>query len=71
MPSENGHHEWFVLVKIRDTEDMGQTALEDFAQDVADSVYPEDGFESTHVVMFNGYGNYVRPRWAKDHEVQA
>lgn len=69
MPSENGHHDWFVLVKIKDTEDMGQTALEYCAQDVADSVTPADSFESTHVVMDNGFGALVRPGWAVDHEV--
>jgi hypothetical protein len=70
VPSENGHHDWFVVVKIKDTEDMGQTALEHYAQDVADSIYPEDGFESAHVVMDDGFGRYIRPRWATDHEVQ-
>lgn len=69
MPSENGHHDWYVLVKINDTHNMGQTALEDFAQDVADSVHPTDWFANAHVVMDNGFGAFVRPRWAKDHEV--
>lgn len=68
MPSENGHHDWFVLVKIKDTANMGQTDLEYNAQDVADSV-PPDSFESAHVVMDDGFGRYVRPRWATDHEI--
>lgn len=71
MTSENGHHDWFVLVKIKDTENMGQTELELYAQDVVDSIYPEEGFESAHVVMADGFGKYIRPRWAKDHEVTA
>lgn len=62
---------WYVLVKISERQDVsGQTELEQYAQDVADSVHPEGCFVSTHLVALDGTGRYVRPRWAQDHIVE-
>lgn len=64
------NHEWYVLVKLKDVpEHVGQTELEYYAQDAADSLHPSDQFESAHLVMLNSVGQYVRPHWAKYHDV--
>lgn len=76
--------EWYVVVKISERSDVaGQTDLEQYAQDVADSVRLQTlenlpSFVSTHVaVLYDkvvnsvkpGIVTYVRPSWAKDHVV--
>jgi hypothetical protein len=76
MPREKPAHDWYVIAKVsKPNDELGTaTELEDFAQDVADQLTLNptlsDKFESVHLVFASSSDfRYIRPHWAKDHEV--